>query len=54
VKNLRFTESVLHALSNVVALSKELYRTDSFWGGGGTVVPAMKINDFHFTSKTEN
>ncbi len=54
VKNLRFTESILHALANVESLSKELYRTETFWGGGGTVVPAMKINDFHFTSKTEN
>ncbi len=54
VKNMRFTESVLHLLSNVEALSKQLYKTGTFWGGGGTVAPAIKVNDFHFTSKTEN
>ncbi len=54
LKNMRFTESVLHILNNVEALSRQLYRTETFWGGGGSVVPAMKINDFHFTSKTEN
>ncbi|MDK9700604.1 MAG: TldD/PmbA family protein [bacterium] len=54
LKNFRFTESVLHVLNNVEALSKQLYKTSSFWGGGGTIVPAMKVNDFHFTSKTEN
>lgn len=54
VKNLRFTESVLDALKRVVALSSKLYKADTFWGGGGTVLPAMKIKDFHFTSATEN
>ncbi len=54
VKNMRYTESVLHVLSNVEALSSKLYKTETFWGGGGTVVPAIKVNDFHFTSKTEN
>ncbi len=54
VKNMRFTESVLQALNNVEALSSDLHKTETFWGGGGTVVPAMKIRDFHFTSKTEN
>lgn len=54
VKNMRFTESVLAILSNAAAISKQLYKTETFWGGGGTVAPAMKINDFHFTSRTEN
>lgn len=54
VKNLRFTESILEALKNVVALSRELYKADTFWGGGGIVLPAMKIENFHFTSATEN
>jgi PmbA protein len=54
VKNMRFTESILSILSNVEAISKQLYKTETFWGGGGTVAPAMKIKDFHFTSKTEN
>lgn len=54
LKNMRFTESVLHILNNVEALSRQLYKTETFWGGGGTVTPAMKVNDFHFTSQTEN
>ena len=54
LKNMRFTESVLHILNNVEELSKKLYKTETFWGGGGTVAPAIKVNDFHFTSKTEN
>ncbi|MBT7790180.1 MAG: TldD/PmbA family protein [Calditrichaeota bacterium] len=54
LKNMRYTESVLHLLSNVEALSSKLYETETFWGGGGTIVPAIKVNDFHFTSKTEN
>jgi len=54
VKNMRFTESIAAILSNVEAMSKQLYKTETFWGGGGTVVPAMKVNGWHFTSKTEN
>jgi predicted Zn-dependent protease len=54
LKNMRFTESVLHILNNVEALSQQLHKTETFWGGGGTVAPAIKVNDFHFTSKTEN
>ncbi len=54
VKNMRYTESVLHVLSNVEAMTKQLFKTETFWGGGGTVVPAIKVNDFHFTSRTEN
>lgn len=54
VKNMRYTESVLNVLSNVAALTSKLYKTETFWGGGGTVVPAIKVNDFHFTSRTEN
>lgn len=54
VKNMRFTESVLNVLSNVEMLSEKLFKTETFWGGGGTVAPVMKVNDFHFTSRTEN
>jgi len=53
-KNMRFTESILAMLSNVELLSSDLYKTETFWGGGGTVAPAIKVNNFHFTSATEN
>ncbi len=54
VKNMRFTQSILEMLANVELISSDLYKTETFWGGGGTVAPAMKINKFHFTSATEN
>jgi len=54
LKNMRFTESVLHVFNNVEALTKQLYKVGTFWGGGGSVAPAIKVNDFHLTSKTEN
>lgn len=54
LKNMRFTESVLNILSNVDMISHDQYKTGTFWGGGGTVAPIMKVNGFHFTSKTEN
>jgi predicted Zn-dependent protease len=54
VKNLRFTESILNMLSNIELLSSDLYKTETFWGGGGTVVPAMKVRGFNFSSGTEN
>ncbi|MFN3821182.1 MAG: TldD/PmbA family protein [bacterium] len=53
VKNMRFTASVLDILNNVELLSRQLYKTETFWGGGGTVAPAMKVRDFPFTSVTE-
>lgn len=54
VKNMRFTESILAMLANVEMISSDLYKTETFWGGGGTVAPAMKVKGFHFTSATEN
>lgn len=54
LKDMRFTESALQVLSNVEAMSRELYKTGTFWGGGGSVAPVIKVHDFHFTSKTEN
>lgn len=53
LKNMRFTDSVIDMLTNVEALTPQLYKTETFWGGGGSVVPGMKIRNFHFTSITE-
>lgn len=50
VKNMRFTESMLQAFSNIEAISKERARTKTFFGN--YYVPALKIRDFHFTGKT--
>jgi len=51
VKNMRFTDSVLRALNSVAAISSERQRTPGFFGN--FYVPAMKIEDFHFTGKTD-
>ena len=51
VKNMRFTENMLHALNKVEAISKERERTSFFFGN--YYVPAVKIREFHLTGKTE-
>ncbi|MFW5798022.1 MAG: TldD/PmbA family protein [Planctomycetota bacterium] len=45
VKNLRFTQSMLEAFSNVTALTAHRCNT-------GVVAPGMTIEGFHFTGKT--
>jgi len=51
IKNLRFTQNVCEALSNVEMLGNDpKLMGDSM---GGMVIPSMKIKDFNFTSKTE-
>lgn len=47
VKNLRFTENVLSALSNVEMIGKDLKRQSY------ATVPALKIKSFRFTGATE-
>ncbi|MFH1226598.1 MAG: TldD/PmbA family protein [Planctomycetota bacterium] len=52
VKNMRFTESVLSALSNVELISRDAELQKGFFGGG-FVSPALKINNFNFSSETK-
>lgn len=47
VKNMRFTESMLQAFNKIEAVSSDRQRTSFFFGN--YYVPALKINDFHFT-----
>ncbi|MGA2963991.1 MAG: TldD/PmbA family protein [Candidatus Korobacteraceae bacterium] len=49
--NFRFNQSLLHMLSNVVAMSEPVRASgeESF----DMVVPAMKVNDFNFTEVTK-
>jgi len=54
VKNLRFTESILKALSRVKAVSRErkICSSGSVYGRRfitGTVVPAIQVDGFHFS-----
>ncbi len=52
VKNFRFTQSILEALSNVVLIGdKSIVQSGGFWGGFH--VPAMKIDNFNFSSITD-
>ncbi|MDX6229873.1 MAG: PmbA protein [Frankiales bacterium] len=49
VRNLRFTQSILEALSNVEAVGSDCeVSTDTF--DGASASPAMRISRFHFTS----
>lgn len=47
VKNMRFTESMLDAFNKVVGISKERSKASGYY------VPALKVEGFHFTGKTE-
>jgi PmbA protein len=51
VRNLRFTQSVLEALSHVEAIGRERRMLQD--DGGGTCVPALRIAGFNFTSVTQ-
>jgi PmbA protein len=54
IKNLRFTESMLKAFSNVRQISEERKIVNSWWGDVGCIVaPTMLIDNFKFTGKTE-
>ncbi len=47
VKNMRFTESMLNTFNKVVGITNERKKTSGYY------VPAVKIEDFHLTGKTE-
>lgn len=49
--NLRFTESVITALKNIIELSDTAINTK--WFFGPKKVPGVKIKNFNFTSKTD-
>lgn len=54
VKNLRFTESMLRAFSNVDGITRERETEGGNWGGLGSVTtPSMLIRDFTFTGSTD-
>lgn len=53
VCNLRFTESVLEALSRVEAVGARLENVGGEWDSGITRCPALKLSAFRFTGTTE-
>jgi len=53
LKNLRFTQNMLEAFSDVKAISKDRKTSPSWWGQLGAIrAPAMLIGRFRFTGKT--
>ncbi|MCC6581913.1 MAG: hypothetical protein IT440_15895, partial [Phycisphaeraceae bacterium] len=53
VTNLRFTESLINAFSNIEAIGNIADPCGGGLFGGGMILPAMKIKDFTFSSSTE-
>jgi predicted Zn-dependent protease len=54
IKNLRFTDSMLRAYSNVDGVTGEREIAGRNWGGIGSVTaPTVLIRDFRFTGTTE-
>jgi PmbA protein len=52
VKNLRFTQSYVEALSNVDRVGRDTRLLTNEFGGYAARVPALRINDFCFTGST--
>jgi predicted Zn-dependent protease len=53
VKNLRFTQSYLEALNNLVSIGSQAKMLEGMGGIGHDSVPALKLGKFNFTGATE-
>jgi PmbA protein len=53
LRNLRFTQSILEAFSNIEALGKNFVLQKDEWNSVGTCAPAAKIRNFRFTGTTD-
>jgi predicted Zn-dependent protease len=51
VKDMRFTQSYVRALANVLSVGRNRHLTIEEYGGSFSV-PALKIAEFNFTSRT--
>jgi predicted Zn-dependent protease len=55
VHNLRFTQSVLDALGSALGVGQQLSAFAPDYGAfGSTVVPALRLGEFTFTSTTSH
>ncbi len=52
LKNLRFTDSVLSAFSKVSGISPDRRLTRDWWSSFISVLPALRVDGFHFTGAT--
>jgi predicted Zn-dependent protease len=51
--NLRWTQSMIEAISNIEALTKERRRVATWYNMfGGTIAPTVKVRGWHFTGKS--
>ena len=53
MKNFRFTQSVLGALSNVEAVGKDTEMVSEFFFSASRV-PAVRISSFNFTGRSDH
>jgi predicted Zn-dependent protease len=53
VKNLRFTQSILEALTNTTMIGRETELASEFFLSASRV-PALKIEAFHFTGRSDH
>ncbi len=53
VKNFRFTQSILEALANTEMVSKETEMVSEFFFAASRV-PALRVNRFHFTGRSDH
>ncbi|MDP2873256.1 MAG: TldD/PmbA family protein [Bacillota bacterium] len=52
LRNLRFTESMITALANCDAVSREVRLTRDWWSTFESVLPTVRLRDFTFTGAT--
>jgi predicted Zn-dependent protease len=53
VKNLRFTQSILEALTNTTMIGRETELASEFFFSSSRV-PALRIEGFHFTGRSDH
>jgi len=53
VHNFRWTESPISMLKNIQAMSAPVRMPPRPWRQATTLVPALKLEEFHFTSVSE-
>jgi predicted Zn-dependent protease len=53
VKNMRFTQSILEALSNTTMIGRETELASEFFFSASRV-PALRIDGFHFTGRSDH
>ena len=53
MRNLRFTQSILNALSSVSMVGREAHLASEFFFSASRV-PALKVDEFHFSGVSDH